>query len=71
MLFNLRAKEQREELFGRDNELLEMPRLLEAGKWIAVLGARMTGKSSLVKTTGSELSKKLCIPLLTSSRHWV
>ncbi len=57
MLFDLRAKERKEELFGRDDELLEMLRLIEAGKWVAVLGSRMTGKSSLVKTAGFELSK--------------
>lgn len=58
MLFDLRPKEQREELFGRNAELSEILRLLEAGRWVAVLGARMTGKSSIIKTAGTELSKQ-------------
>lgn len=58
MLFDLRAKERKEELFGRDDELMDTQRLIEAGKWVVVLGSRMTGKSSLVKTAGFELSKQ-------------
>lgn len=49
MLFDLRPKESRKDLFGRERELLELERLTES-EWVAVVGARMTGKTSLVKT---------------------
>jgi AAA+ ATPase superfamily predicted ATPase len=49
MLFDLRPKESRKDLFGRERKLLELERLTES-EWVAVVGARMTGKTSLVKT---------------------
>ncbi len=48
-LFSLQPKETTEELFGRDNEIEELIRLIRARRWVAVLGPRMVGKTSLVK----------------------
>jgi AAA+ ATPase superfamily predicted ATPase len=58
MFFDLGPKDRKEELFGRDEEISEMLRLLTLGNWIVVLGPRMTGKTSLVKVTLSELQKR-------------
>lgn len=49
MLFDLRPKENPNDLFGREKELQELEKLVES-EWIAIVGARMTGKTSLVKT---------------------
>jgi AAA+ ATPase superfamily predicted ATPase len=57
MLFDLRPKESRKDLFGRERELLELERLTES-EWVAVVGARMTGKTSLVKTFVAEKSRR-------------
>ena len=48
-LFDLNPKEAPKELFGRDRELEELVRLVSGGRWVAVLGPRMVGKTSLVK----------------------
>lgn len=49
MLFDLHPKENIKDLFGRDDEYKELERLVKT-EWVAVLGRRMVGKSSLVKT---------------------
>jgi AAA+ ATPase superfamily predicted ATPase len=49
MLFDLHPKENIKDLFGRDEEYKELERLVKT-EWVAVLGRRMVGKSSLVKT---------------------
>jgi AAA+ ATPase superfamily predicted ATPase len=58
MLFDLRAKERRDELYGRKEEADELIRLINSGSWVAVLGPRMIGKTSLMKVALSELSNK-------------
>ncbi|MGQ9782299.1 MAG: AAA family ATPase [Nitrososphaeria archaeon] len=54
MLFDLRPKEKRKELFGRDEEYAELSRLTDSGLWVVVIGKRMTGKTSLIKTFADE-----------------
>ncbi|WP_434731909.1 ATP-binding protein [Thermogladius sp. KZ2Tp1] len=54
MLFDLRPKEKREELYGREKELEELHRLTES-EWVVVLGRRMTGKTSLLKVFLNEV----------------
>ncbi|MBS7637135.1 ATP-binding protein [Candidatus Bathyarchaeota archaeon] len=49
MLFDLNPKTSSKELFGRERELEELIRLVRARRWVAVLGPRMVGKTSLVK----------------------
>jgi AAA+ ATPase superfamily predicted ATPase len=49
MLFDLHPKENMKDLFGRDEEYKELERLVKT-EWVVVLGRRMVGKSSLVKT---------------------
>ncbi len=49
MLFDLRPKECRSELFGREKELDELHRLVRS-EWVIILGRRMCGKTSLLKT---------------------
>lgn len=53
MLFDLHPKEDRRELFKRDREYNELERLLKS-EWVVVLGRRMVGKTSLVKTFARE-----------------
>jgi len=36
-------------LFGRDEEYSELSRLTKSGLWVAIIGKRMTGKTSLIK----------------------
>ncbi|MEM4973231.1 MAG: ATP-binding protein, partial [Candidatus Hadarchaeales archaeon] len=57
MLFDLRPKENRKDLFGREKELQELERLTTS-EWVAIVGARMTGKTSLVKTFVAEKSRR-------------
>lgn len=56
-LFNLNPKESPKELFGREKELEELVHLIKAKRWVAVLGPRMVGKTSLLKVAGAELEK--------------
>ena len=48
-LFDLAPKDSRRALFGRDSEFETLVRLIENGRWSAILGPRMVGKTSLVK----------------------
>ncbi len=50
MLFDLRPKESLRDLFDRHDEFSELSRLIAAGSWVVVMGKRMTGKTSLIKT---------------------
>ncbi len=50
MLFDLKPKERLKDLFNRRDEYKELSRLIDSGLWVAVIGKRMTGKTSLVKT---------------------
>jgi uncharacterized protein len=56
-LFDLQPKETPRALFGRERELEELQRLLVAGRWVAILGPRMVGKTSLIKAVGHRLKK--------------
>jgi AAA+ ATPase superfamily predicted ATPase len=56
-LFNLNPKESPKELFGRERELEELVRLIKSKRWVAVLGPRMVGKTSLLKVASTELEK--------------
>lgn len=49
MLFSLKPKERRDELFSREKELRDLHRLIRS-EWVIILGRRMTGKTSLLKT---------------------
>ena len=54
MLFSLKPKESRKELFNRNEEYEELTHLVNSGLWVAVLGKRMTGKTSLIKAFANE-----------------
>jgi len=56
-LFSLSPKESPKELFGREKEIEELSRLLKARRWVALLGPRMVGKTSLIKATNVKLEK--------------
>ena len=53
-LFDLRPKDDRRALFGRDVELRNLGRLIEEGRWSVLLGPRMVGKTSLAKATARQ-----------------
>jgi AAA+ ATPase superfamily predicted ATPase len=57
MLFDLTPKDSPEDLFGREKELTELVRLIEAGRWVTVLGPRMVGKTSLIKAARVKLNR--------------
>lgn len=54
MLFKLAPKETRKELYDRERELEELHRLTKT-EWVIILGKRMTGKTSLLKTFLNEV----------------
>jgi AAA+ ATPase superfamily predicted ATPase len=56
-LFDLAPKESERALFGRDREVAELTRLVEARRWVVVLGPRMVGKTSLVKAVRNRLRR--------------
>lgn len=56
-LFSLNPKESANELFGREEEIDEFVGLVKAGRWVALLGPRMVGKTSLVKVANARLEK--------------
>jgi uncharacterized protein len=56
-LFDLAPKESPDSLFGRTRELAELSRLVEARRWVVVLGPRMVGKTSLVKAVRRRLRR--------------
>ncbi|GBC70916.1 hypothetical protein HRbin02_00689 [Candidatus Calditenuaceae archaeon HR02] len=63
MLFDLRPKESLKDLYDRVAEYRELSRLTGSGHWVAVLGKRMTGKTSLIKTFARE-NKGIYVNLL-------
>jgi AAA+ ATPase superfamily predicted ATPase len=54
-LFDLNPKESLEELFGRGSEIEELVHLIKARRWVAVLGPRMVGETSLIKAANARL----------------
>jgi AAA+ ATPase superfamily predicted ATPase len=54
-LFDLAPKASSGALFGRDSELAELTRYVEARRWVVVLGPRMVGKTSLVQALRNRL----------------
>lgn len=56
-LFNLNPKEIPRELFSSEKELDELVHLVKARRWIAILGPRMVGKTSLTKAANVKLEK--------------
>ena len=57
-LFTLNPKESPKQLFGREKELEDLVRIVQARRWVAVLGPRMVGKTSLLKAAGILLEKQ-------------
>jgi AAA+ ATPase superfamily predicted ATPase len=58
LLFDLHPKENREELFGRDEEIEYSVKQLISGNWLIIGGQREIGKTSLMKVVINELKKK-------------
>ena len=56
-LFDLAPKESERALYGREREAAELARLVEARRWVVVLGPRMVGKTSLVKAVRHRLRR--------------
>jgi len=56
--FSPRPREKVEELFGRDLEVRRLINALESNSWVAVLGPRMAGKTSLAIASSTEFAKK-------------
>ena len=58
MLFDLNPKESPSELFGRDEEISMLTDLIKARRWIALLGRRMMGKTSILKTLATKVREE-------------
>ena len=56
-LFDVSPKETPETLFGREKELADLVRLVDAGRWVVVLGPRMVGKTSLIKAASRRITR--------------
>lgn len=57
VLFDLKPKDSLDDLYGRDKEVVEIQNLIKHGRWVAVLGPRMVGKTSIVKAACADLKK--------------
>jgi len=55
--------ESREELFDRDEELKLGIKCVKNNVWIAILGLRMSGKTSLAKVIANELKREGYTPI--------
>ncbi|WP_157868095.1 AAA family ATPase [Pyrococcus abyssi] len=58
LFFDQRPRTLPEQLFGREEEVEKLFRALEAGSWVAVLGPRMVGKTSLALAGANEFAKE-------------
>jgi AAA+ ATPase superfamily predicted ATPase len=56
-LFDLRPKDTPASTFARDAELDQLTRSVKAGRWVAVLGPRMVGKTSLVLAAAKKFER--------------
>ncbi|WP_297502068.1 ATP-binding protein [Thermococcus sp.] len=56
--FSPRPRERVEELFGRETEVRRLVNALESNSWVAVLGPRMAGKTSLAISSSKEFAKR-------------
>src|SRR5580693_6846546 len=56
-LFDLNPKESPDALFGREAELVKLARMVNAGRWTAVLGPRMIGKTSLIRAAAKRFRR--------------
>lgn len=56
--FSPRPRERVEELFGRDIEVRRLINALESNSWVAVLGPRMAGKTSLAIASSREFARR-------------
>lgn len=54
-LFDLNPKETPKSLFGREEELDQIVRLIKERRWVALIGPRMVGKTSLIKVANTKL----------------
>ncbi|MEM3950822.1 ATP-binding protein, partial [Saccharolobus sp.] len=54
MLFNTRPKEDRKDLYDREKEIEMIKESIARGEWIAVLGMRRIGKTSVVNVAVKE-----------------
>jgi len=61
MLFDLHPKESPSELFGMDREIDTLVGLIKARRWVALLGRRRMGKTSLLKTVSVKMRKERSI----------
>jgi uncharacterized protein len=57
-LFDLKPKESPKELFGREKELADLIRMTQTGRWVALKGPRMVGKTSLLKVAAPALTRQ-------------
>ncbi len=62
-VFRQHPCESREELFDRDEELEIGLRCIRSGAWMAILGPRMSGKTSLAKVLANEARKEGYTPI--------
>jgi len=58
LLFDLHPKENRKELFGRDNEIDYSLNQILSGNWLIIGGQREIGKTSLIKVVINELKER-------------
>ncbi len=68
MLFDLHPKETPESLYGRDTDLSKVIKHIENRRWVAILGSRMIGKTSLVKAAKCGMERQGVVPLYINLR---
>jgi len=63
--FTKRPRETLDEIFDREREIGQIRELLERREWIALLGSRMSGKTSLAKAVSRSLNARIVYADLT------
>ncbi|MFA4646851.1 ATP-binding protein [Pyrococcus kukulkanii] len=58
IFFDQRPRTTPDQLFGREEDIRKLLRALEAGSWVAILGPRMVGKTSLALAGANAFAKK-------------
>lgn len=66
--FELAPKASLRALFGRDAEVAQLVRSVEAGRWTVILGPRMVGKTSLVRAAAGRMGRPVVYANLWGAR---
>jgi AAA+ ATPase superfamily predicted ATPase len=67
--FTTRPRERLEEIYDREEEIKQLVELLKKNEWVALLGSRMSGKTSLAKAVSHSLDSRVVYVDLIKSKN--